>query len=351
MQSGDSELVIRDYPIVPWFLGVVFAGMGFLILGARGPWAFGGVFAAVGLGLLLFSRVAVARADGTTRMLTLDSRSAVRSTRTQIPFDEIDGINVERRVSGGKSGYTYRITVLRKDGQIIPFRPSTSSGWKGKERRAARLREFLGIQESNRVPSGVLPEGLSRAAEVHETDGVRWTSQPMFTATASAPTGMRWHSGDFKTTGAFLFVAQKAERQSSGGFLASLGSLFIRQALSLHGFKPEDTPGLERAVALAPLNPSLEDHFMAYTNSPAPARALLDSNTAGLLADWAERHPMGQGLGGSGAGQLMTLLGPNGVSLATLNLSEPSQAHELVSLGVGLVKGLRSGAGQFSSGR
>jgi len=34
----------------------------------------------------------------------------------------------------------------------------------------------------------------------------------------------------------------------------------------------------------------------------------------------------------------MTLFGPNGVYLATLNLLRPDQAHELVWMGVELVK-------------
>jgi hypothetical protein len=351
MQTDDTQRIIRDFPILQWFLGVVFVGVGALVLGAGGPVAFGGLFAAVGLGLLLFSGVATLHADRTTRMLTVKHRSALRRTTTQVPFDEIDGINVERRAGGGKGGSTYRLTVLKKDGRIVPFGSAYSTGWMGKERRAARLREFIGIQDSNRVPSGILPEGLSRPAEVHETDGVRWRSQPMFTAASSVPTGMRWHSENFRTQGGFLFLAQKAEGQSSGGFLASLGSLFVRQALLLHGFAAEDTPGLERAVTLSPLDPSLERHFMAYTNSPGSAREWLNPRAAALLADWAGRHPLNQGREGAGGGQLMTLFGPNGVSLTTLNLTQPDQAQELVALGVELVKSLGDGGGTLPSAR
>jgi hypothetical protein len=283
-----------------------------------------------------------------TRTLQLDSRSALRHTWKQVPFDEVAGINVERRASP-KRGFTYRLAVLQKDGQVIPFRSSSSSGWKKKERRARQLREFLGIQDSNRIPSGILPAELSQAAASHETNGVHWRIQPMATANSSAPTGVRWHSPDFRTPGIFLFVAQKAEGQPSRGFLASLGSMFIRQALSLHGFSPEDTPGLEQAVILAPLEPALERHFMAYTNSPSSAHQLLDSRVAAQLGDWAARYPLKQSQRGSGCGQLMTLFGPNGVSLATLNLLHPNQAHELVSLGVELVKSQSAGLRQFSS--
>jgi hypothetical protein len=87
---------------------------------------------------------------------------------------------------------------------------------------------------------------------------------------------------------------------------------------------------------------------MAYTNSPASARQLLNSKTVMQLADWAGRYPLKQFQKGSPKGQLMTLFGPKGVYLATLNLTQPSQAYELVTLGVELVKGQSSSPGQNS---
>lgn len=347
MQQNDPQLVIRDVPILQYVFGIVFAGVGTLVINQGGPLVFGGIFAAVGAGFLLMNSVLTITADRMTRTLKLDYRSALRHTLKQVPFEEIVGINVERRASGGKTGFTYRLTLLQKDGQVIPFRSVSSSGWKAKERRAGRLREFLGIRDSNRIPAGVLPVELSRPAEIHETNGVHWRIQPMTTASSSVPTGACWHSPDFKTPGIFLFVAQKSEGQPSRGFLASLGSMFIRQALSLHGFSPEDTPGLEQAKILAPLEPALERHFMAYTNSPSSAQHLLNSRVAAQLADWAARYPLKQSQRKSGYGQLMTLFGPNGVYMTTLNLLQPSQAHELVTLGVELVKLQSAGSGQF----
>lgn len=348
MQQNDSQLVIREVPIIQWVLGVLFAGTGTLVITQGGPLVFGGIFAVVGVGFLLFSNVLTITADRLTRALSIDCRSAWRRASKQVPFDEIDGINVERSTAP-KRGIIYRLTLLRKDGEVIPFRTYGSSGWQGKEARAVQLREFLEIQDSNRSPAGVLPEELARAAEVHETNGVHWRIQPMYTASSSAPSGARWHSPDFKTSGVFLFVAQKAEGQSSQGFLASLGSMFIRQALSLHGFSPEDTPGLEQAVPLAPLEPTLDRHFMVYTNALAPAHRLLNPRAAEQLVDWARRYPLKPAQRGMGNGQLMTLFGPSGVCLATLNLSRPDQAHELVSLGVELVKSQSAGSGEFSS--
>ena len=104
-------------------------------------------------------------------------------------------------------------------------------------------------------------------------------------------------------------------------------------------------------MTLAPLEPALERHFMAYTNSSASARQLLNSRVAAQLADWGARYPLKQMQRGSGHGQLMALFGPTGICLATLNLLQPSHAHELVSLGVELVKSQSAGPVQFSSTR
>ena len=348
MEQSDSQLVIRDVPILQWVLGILFAGVGSLVLLDGSQPVFGAIFAAVGVGLLLFSSVLTVTADRLKRMLKLDYRSALRHTSKVLSFDEIGGINVERRVSPMR-GFAYSLTLLRKDGLVIPFRSFSSSGWEGKERHADLLREFLGIRDSNRIPAGILPAELTQAAEIHETNGVHWRIEPMYTARSSAPTGVRWHSPDYKAPDFFLFVTQKVEGQPSQGFLASLGGLLIRQVLSLHGFAPEDTPGLEQAETLAPLEPALEPHFIAYTNSPSSAHQLLNSRAAARLADWAARYPLKQSKSGSGSGQLMTLFGPNGVYLAMLNLSQPSQAHELASLGVELVKSQGAGSARFVS--
>jgi hypothetical protein len=340
MNCNDPQLVLRDVPIFLWLFGLIFGGVGLLILVQGGPPVMGGLFLLVGLGFLLFTSALTITADRITRMLTLDYRSVFRHTQKQMSFDDIAGINVERSLSSGRKGsqYTYRLAVLRKDEQVIPMRSFSSSGWRKKEKRALQLREFIGIQDSNRTPSGMLPAEFSQKVETREIDGVHWQIQPMTTASATAPTGARWHSPDFKTPGGFLFVAQKAEGQSSGGFLASLGSMLIRQALMLHGFQPDDTPGLDQSASLSPLDPALEQHFMAYSNSPELARQLLNANTVTQLAAWAGRYPLKQLKAGSNGGQLMTLFGPNGIYLVTLHLLQPSQTYELISLGIELVK-------------
>lgn len=334
MNRNDSQLVLHDIPIFLWVSSLILAGVGAFIIykGVRAP-AMGLIFVAIGLSALLFSSALTITADRITRTLKLEYRSALRHTLKQVPFDEIDSFNVERSVSRTRG--TYRVVVTRKDGQVIPFRLYFSSGSRGKERQAGQLRDFIGVQAPQ-----------SHVAEIQETSGVRWQIQPM---AVGGSTGVRWHSPDFKTQGVFLFVAQKAQGQNTGGLLASLGSMFFRQSLSMCGFQADDTPGLDQAATLAPLDPALEPHFMAFTNDPASARQMLNSRAVMPLADWAGRYPLKQFQKGSRFSQLVMLFGPNGVYLVTLNPLQPDQVKELATLGAELVKSQGSSRGPLSS--
>ncbi len=333
MNHDDSQLTLHDYPVLAWVFGLVFASIGAIIFQAGGSApALVLVFVAIGLGALLFASVLTITADRITRTLKLEYRSAMLHSVKQLSFDEIAGINVERRISRnkGRTSYTYRVVAARKEGQPVPFRSYSSSGWRGKERLASQLRDFIDIQ----APQPPVPE-------IRETDGVHWQVQstPVCGATRS-----RWHLPDFKIPGVFLFVAQKAEGQASHGFLASLGAMFFRQCLMMYGFQGDDTPGLDRAAALAPLDPSLEPHFMAFSNDPGSAGQILHASAVVPLANWAARYPVRQFRRASPFGQLVVLFGPNGIDLVTMYPLQPGQMEELAALGTELVKSQGSGS-------
>ncbi len=327
MNGKDSQLVVRDFPILLWILGLVFAGFSAFGLLEGGPPVLL-VFSAVGLAFLLFASVLTITADRITRTLKLEYRSALHRCLKQFSFDEIVGIGVERISS--RKGYTYRVTLKQKDGQVIPFRSSSSSGSGKKEQQAARLRDFLGVPAFDGTPAGMTYAALqSYISTIHETNGVRWQIQPVGPA--------RWHSPDFKIPGAFLFVAQKAENQPTRGFLASLGSMFFKQIISTQ-FRADETPGLDQAATLAPLDPELEPHFMAFTSAPDAARQILNTRAAKLLAEWGGRYPIEMLHRPPKFGQLTVLFGPSGVYVSPLNPLQPDQVDELAALGVELVK-------------
>ena len=339
MDDYNLYLVLREYPFGSWFLGILLTAAGGLMLLSTGGMRIMALFF-IGIGLLSFltANIVTVAGDKTTRMLKLESRSMVRHISTEISFDEIIGVNIERAIRSGRGHRFYRVALLKKDGQVVPIQSQNSGGGRKKEKWVIKLREFLGIQDTNRTPSGMIPMELSKYTEIRETDGVLWKLQPLTALNALSPTGVRWISADFKTSGVFLFIAQKGESQSSSGFMASIGKLFLRQLFLAHGFQPDDAPGLEGAATVETLDPTINDLFIAYTNSTELARPLLNSATTMQLLKWAAHYPLKQFQSGGRYSQLIVLFGPNGVSVATNHLLESSQTYELISLGAALVK-------------
>lgn len=346
MSRDDSQLVLHDIPIFLWIFGLVFAAFGAFMYLQSGPpmvWAF--IFIAIGLGALLFSSVLTITADRIRRTLKLEYRSVLLRSIKQLSFDEIAGIDVERSFS--RNTATYRVILLRKDGEVIRLRSSSSSGSGRKEKQAGRLRDFIGVRGFDTSPAALFyAKNKMTVGETRETNGVSWK---ILLPPANASPGTHWHSADTRTPGVFLFVAQKAEGQATGGFLASLGSMMFKQALSMQGFQKDDTPGLEHAGPLAPLDPKLEPHFMAFTNDPASAQRIFNTQTVSSLADWAGRNPLRQFRGGSRFSQVVILFSPNGLYLNTLNLLPSDLVSELTGLGVALVQAQRTSLGSSSS--
>lgn len=328
MNDSDVRLVLRDIPILNFLLGFVFAGVGGCGFYLGGP-VIMLLFLAIGLAFLLFSSVLTITADRVTRSLTLKYRSVLLSSQKQYFFDEIVGIGVEA-VRGSKGGTNYRVVLKRTDGQLIPLRSSSSTGSSSKERLASKLCDFTGIGAVDCSPAARTYAALaSYTKELQESDGVHWIIQPVGFA--------RWYSPDFKTSGFFLCIAQKAEGQASGGILASMGNVIFKQLLSKQ-FRPDEIPGLDHACQLMPLDPLLEPHFMAYSNAPDSIGPVLNSKVATLLADWAGRHPIRQLRQMPASGPLTILFSPDGVYLAPMQPLQPDLVGELTGLGSALIK-------------
>lgn len=335
MNRDDTHLVLREFPIIEWILGLSFSCFGGLgtysvynsYVEGRPveAWGFAVVFLflVIGISFLLFTSVLTITADRVRRTLKLEHRSLLRHTLKQFSFDEIDGIAVQCAYSRSSFG----VSLKRKDGKVIPFQKAYSKRWKSKERQARMLREFIGVQGfDTKSASKSYGELQSYLDTIQETNGVHWQLKP------KGDYSPRWHSPDFRSQGGFLFLLQKVERQSS------LGSLGIKLALSAHGFQADDTPGLDQATTLALLDPALESHFKAFTNAPASAGQILNPRAAKALTDWAGRHPLKMFNKPSSIGQLAMLFSPNGVYLGTWNLSKIDQVNEVAALGVELVK-------------
>ena len=356
---SQNKLTIRDFPLSLWLAGIALLGLtAFFITKSALPMA--GITGVLGLLALLFPPTLTIYADRSTRILALRYGLVIPRSLKQIPFGEIDTIRVDSSTTKNhghptQRNISYRLEVVKKDGTNLPFRSYYSSDFFRKQRRAEKLRTFIGLgKTANETPNGILHsvpiiaqpvfEKQQKALtndnkQIRETNGVHWQLQ--FAVMGNTPV-TRWFSPDFKMEDGFLYLAQKmAGQQSGGGFLASIGKTLFRTSLSLYGFKPDDTPGMDYTHTISLLDASLEPHFTAFTSRPAAARQILNPRAAVPLRSWAECYPIQQ-LHQGRFRQLIILYSPNGVYLATLNVLQPDQVDELAALGVELVKATNS---------
>jgi hypothetical protein len=351
MDTQNNTLSIREYPLGELGFGILMLAIaGFTALGARGDWSISLIAGAAGVLFMLFATTLVVEADRANGTLTIRRMSLVRRFVREIPIQNIAAIQLE---SSHGSTSTYRIVVITRDNETIPFRSAYSSGTAAKEAKAKKLREFLGVGGADMSLGGVFQRISSVAKEVyqekqedltgpaaeeHVTEGIHWKTQTVaFGGTAVT----RWFSPDQQCPDGFVFVAQKVVGQptAAGGLLGGMNKLFYHGIIGVYGFGGEDTPGMDSAMLLASFDPQLDPHFTVFTSDPQAARQYLAWSVA-ALADWATRYPLKQVQpGGQLFGQLIVMICPRGTYVASMGNMIPEAVQELADLGVALLKG------------
>jgi len=351
MDTQNNTLTIREYPLGAWGIGVLmFAIAGFTAVGASGDWSITLIAGAAGLLFIIFGTILVVKADRTSGTLMIFRMGLLRRYVREIPIADVAAVHLE--TSGGSSS-TYRIVVITKDNETIPFRTVYTSGTITKEAKAKKLREFLGVGGVDMSLGGMLQQATSMAQQVfqekqeamtgpedeeHITEGVHWKTQTVaFGGTAVT----RWFSPDQQCPGGFVFLAQKVVGQISaaGGLLGGMSKLFYQEVIGMYGFGSEETPSLDSAVLLASFDPQLDPHFSVFTSDPQAARQYLAWSVSPLV-DWATRYPLKQMQSARELfGQLIVMICPSGTYVASMGNMIPEAVQELTNLGVALVKG------------
>jgi hypothetical protein len=351
MDNQDNTLTIREYPLGEWGFGLLMLAVAaFTAAGARGDWSITLIAGAAGLLFIIFAAILVIQADRVNGTLTIRRTALLRRYVRAIPIANIASLQLEASRS---SSSTYRIVVITKDNETIPFRNAYSSGLSTKEAKAKRLREFLGVGGTDMSLGGLLGQATSMARQVfqeqqetltgpegeeHVTEGVHWKTQTV--AFGGKPV-TRWFSPDQQCPGGFVFLAQKVAGHAgaAGGLLGGMNKLLYHEVIGMYGFGSEDTPGLESATLLASFDPQLDPHFTIFTSDPQAARQYLAWSVA-ALADWATRYPLKQ-LQPTQAifGQLVVMICPTGTYVGNMGNMIPEALQELTNLGVALVKG------------
>lgn len=348
MDTQNNTLTIREYPLGEWGFGLLMLLVaGFTAVGAGGDWSITLIAGAAGLLFILFGVILVVQADRVGGTLTIRRTALLRKRYVRaIPIDTIAAIQLEATHGASPN---YRIVVLTKDNESIPFRLAYSSGTTKKEAKAKQLREFLGVG-GEEITSGATRQARQVIQEQrealpgpdalmdHVTEGVHWKTQ---TRTFGGTAVTRWFSPDRQCPGGFVFVAQKVVGQptAAGGLLGGINKLLFHETIGIYGFGAEDTPGLDSAMLLAEFDPQLDPHFSVFTSDPHAAQQTLAWPLT-VLVDWATRYPLKQMQPTGGLfGQLIVMICPSGTYIASMGKLIPEALQELTDLGVTLVKG------------
>jgi hypothetical protein len=340
-------------PWGPWIAGLIIGCFGALIVQSTlGTDNFkgliiGAVLCGVGLLMVGLFSVLTIRVDRESGLLTLTYRSLLTKRAQEIPLHKIDSIDIEG----------YGVVITQSDGAVTPLRSlKRAPVWT--RRVANRLREQVGVGGSDGGALRMLTgqdESVNRQVRrqqekltgpndpMSETAGVRWNVQS--TGMGRQPV-TRWFSPDYQTNGTFVYIAQvPARKPTVGGMVGKLftggvvGKLAARASMALYGFAGEDLPDSNLARTL-PLDPPLDEHFMALSPDAAAARQVLNPSVAAALNEWASRHPL-RAVQVGAAAQLVVLFAPRGVYAATPRLLDQSQLAELAATGAVLVNAQR----------
>jgi hypothetical protein len=349
----DKDRVV-DLPTGTWVAGAIFLAIAaWIFLQEPGQPTLLIMPGAIGVLLLATARIKIVSVDRGAGQLTIRSIGLIPGRLVEIPIADILAVDVEstRSSSSRSNRPTYRVVFRCRDGSTVPLRNYYSSGSGPKYQKANEIRALLGMDSTQSSQGGLMQmaaqisqkvyqeqqEGLTGSqAQENVKDGVHWYLQTR----SMGGTGVtRWFSPDAKFPDGFLYLAQKVTGQKSGGGLfGGIGSMLVKQTLSLYGFGGEDTPGLESAGLLANPDPRLDPHFTGFTSNQNLARQILSPWAITPLADWAQRYPLKTLSSENVFNQLVVLFCPKGIYLATLGTLIPEAVEELTALGVELVK-------------
>ncbi len=353
MNSQNNTLTIRQFPITQCLFGfilILFSVFIALITGGK----HGTLPLIIIIGLLgvllpvLFATSLAVQADRIAGTLTIRRTWLLRRYVREIPVANISAIQGE--ISSGRRGQPVsRIVVITKDSESVPLHFS-SGGRNSKEAKAKSLREFLGVGGVE-MPLGGQTSSVqlimnerqailtAPEAEEHTTDGVHWSIHVVGIVGAQIT---RWFSPDQQCHTGFVFLAQKVTGQgsTSSGLLEGLNKMIFHQLLGSYGFGSEDTPGLDSVVVQPSVDPQLEPHFTVFTSDAGAVTQFLNPGSIAALVDWATRYPLKQVAGTKGfAGQLVVMMSPRGLYVASMGNMIPETLQQMINLGVALVKG------------
>ena len=353
----NSKRIIRDVPFMLWIMGVFTIAIG--IYGFLRPFIPLWVrllLIVIGLLMGLLPSILNVYADRGRRILVIERASLIRRKQIEVPFENIQRIFVDRRVSKDSDGYrsdVYQVILVLGNGERVPLRESYSGARKKHERFADIIASEVGVDQVDHAPDSI-GEALAMAMQLtpadeqesitgiapgeHESNGVRWQLETFnLGGTAESSTVHRWSSMNVDTPNDFVFIVQKMEGMGEQrGLMKLAGKFLFKTSLQMYGFDESFAPGLEKAETVEDVDERLVDKFLIYTSDPELSRQLLNPWMVRPLLSWSERYELSPGE--KEMHQLAVLFSPYGLYVSQLGQLDRAEVDELVALGVELVK-------------
>ncbi|MFN2145566.1 MAG: hypothetical protein ACK2T7_09445 [Anaerolineales bacterium] len=353
----ERERIIRDIPFIAWFFGLFTIGISLYgFVGRFLPLWVQLLLIAIGLVTLLLPSILNVYADRGRRVLEIEQVRLFGAKRTEVQYDQISRIYVERSASqdsDGSRSYTYRVILILENGDQVPLRGYSSSARRKHERQAEAIRQAIGLDSVDRTPES-LGEAFAEAmhlipaenqesltgvpAGIQETDGIHWQLESF---QIGGPTQgsmvYRWSTTDVDVPNDFVFIVQRMEGMGEQkGLMKLAGKFLFKTSIQMYGFDQTYTPGIERANTVEDVDKRLVEDFFVFTNDPGLPRQLLNPWIVMPLLGWARRYELN--LGEKEFHQLSVLFSPLGLFVSQMGRLDQAEIDELVSLGIELAR-------------
>lgn len=314
--------------------------------------------------------------------MTLTTHSLFRPAATRaFRVGEVVSVNVE--VGRSRDGDTYRLRLATAGGLAVAVTPYFSSGLANHERKAARLRAFIGMEapylsagpqaggdggsgQSMKAPNSPVAtmsgstEGIPWIVESGASSPgrniafTRWTTTKIGIpdgCTILVQTTPRSHSpirvGSVRDTALFKKWVHRLgfDPERVSGILkalsgeVSLPMLMFKEYPRMLGIDPDTIPDFDRAESIEALETRLEGRYRVLGTDPAESNRLLDSRAVEALAAWARRFPMRsfRSIRAEHPAPLIVLFTPSALTIGFLTvITEPSMVTDICRLGADL---------------
>src|SRR5262245_41933806 len=140
--NSNEQVIFRDYPIWLWYTGALVLAVAAVIgISAERVWELIAL-SLIGFLIIACASILTVTVDHNQGNLNLHYRSLFRLSTKVFPLSEISLVDV---VEDDERERMYRMALILRSGEVVPFRWLYSVGKRRKKRRAERIRAAIQV--------------------------------------------------------------------------------------------------------------------------------------------------------------------------------------------------------------